>query len=101
MNPPKLNFFLKLNPPRQSFTVDMTEDERNIMLKHIAYWTPYVKDGTMLVYGPVMDPKSGYGIGIIAVDSEEQLKQLLANDPASSVGSYEYYPMRAVTKESL
>lgn len=95
----KKSFFLKLNPPRPSFTVDMTEAERNIMLKHVAYWATYVEEGTVIVLGPVMDPKGGYGIAVIRVDSDEQLNQLLAGDPANGLNTYEVYPMRAVTKQ--
>ena len=94
----KKHFFLKLNPPRPSFMMDMTEDEKSIMQQHVAYWQKYSNDGTMLVFGPVFDPKGGYGVGIMAVDSEEHLKQLLANDPANGLNNYEFYPMRAVTK---
>jgi hypothetical protein len=34
------------------------------------------------------------------VDNEEQLKQIVAGDPANAIGSYEMYPMRAVTQQS-
>ena len=99
MSNEKKYFFLKLNPPRSSFTMDMTEEERKIMQKHIAYWAPYLNDGTMIVFGPVMDPKGGYGIGVVAVENQEQLNQIVANDPANGLGSYEVYPMMAVTKQ--
>ncbi len=98
MNKGKKHFFLKLNPPRASFTVDMSEEERAVMTKHVAYWAPYVEDGTVIVLGPVMDPKGGYGIAVVAVDSDEHLQELIANDPANGLNSYEIYPMRAVTK---
>ena len=98
MGDEKKSYFLKLNPPRPSFMKDMSDEERSIMQKHAAYWAPYVDDGTILVLGPVMDPKGGYGIAIAAVDSEEQLQRLLARDPANGLSSYEVYPMRAVTK---
>jgi len=45
-----------------------------------------------------MDPEGGYGIAVVQVDSEEQVKQLIANDPANGMNGYEVYPMRAVTK---
>jgi hypothetical protein len=45
-----------------------------------------------------MDPKGGYGIAVVGVENEEQLSQLIANDPANGLNSYEVYPMRAVTK---
>jgi len=99
MNTDKKNFFLKLNPPRASFMKDMLDSERAIMQQHVAYWAPYVQDGTVTVLGPVMDPKGGYGIAVVNVDNEEQLNILLSNDPANGMNSYEVYPMRAVTKQ--
>jgi uncharacterized protein len=94
----KQHFFLKLNPPRASFTMDMTAEEREIMQQHVAYWQPYVIDGTVIVLGPVFDPKGGYGIAIIGVDDEKQLEYLVKNDPANGLNSYEIYPMRAISK---
>jgi uncharacterized protein len=96
----KKYFFLKLNPRRPSFTIDMTDEERAFMQKHVAYWEPFVNDGTVIVLGPVADPAGGYGIAIIGVDNEHQLHQLLKEDPADGLGSYEVYPMRAVTKKT-
>ena len=98
MNPSKKHFFLKLNPPRPTFQADMNPEEREIMLKHVEYWKPYTENGTMVVLGPVFDPKGTYGIGVIAVDNEEELNKLIANDPANGLSTYEIYPMRAVTK---
>ena len=100
MNNEKKHFFLKLNPPRPSFTIDMSEYERSIMQKHVAYWAPYVNDGTVIVLGPVMDPKGGYGIAVVAVGSEDELNSIVANDPANGLNSYEIYAMRAVTKQN-
>jgi uncharacterized protein YciI len=93
-----MEYFLKLNPPRASFTVDMTDEERSVMKRHVEYWAPYVQSGIVVVLGPVMDPKGGYGIAVVRVETEEELNRLLATDPANGLGSYEVYPMRAVTK---
>ncbi len=98
MNTNKLHFFLKLNPPRASFMADMTAGERAIMQQHVAYWNPFVLDGTVVVLGPVMDPKGGYGVAVVRVDSEEQLQNMIAADPANGLNQYEVYPMRAVYK---
>jgi uncharacterized protein len=98
VNIDKKSYFLKLNPPRSTFMSDMTDNERAIMQKHVAYWAPYVDDGTVIVLGPVSDPKGGYGIAVIRVENEEQLKELTDKDPANGLNSYEIYPMRAVTK---
>lgn len=93
----KKHFFLKLNPPRPSFTADMTDQERKIMQEHVAYWSKYVKEGIIIVLGPVFDPKGGYGIAVAEVDSREQLDKLIEKDPANGLNTYEVYPMRAVT----
>jgi uncharacterized protein YciI len=95
----KLHFFLKLNPPRASFMADMTTEERAIMQQHVAYWNSYVLDGTVIVLGPVMDPKGGYGVAVVSVESAEHLQQLIAADPANGLNQYEVYPMRAVYKQ--
>jgi uncharacterized protein len=93
-----MHFFLKLNPPRPSFAADMSEEERAIMQRHVAFWAPYVEDGTVIVLGPVMDPKGAYGMAVVSVESEEDLERILARDPANGLNAYEVYPMRAVTK---
>ena len=99
MTSTKKSFFLKLNPPRASFMQDMNAQEKEVMQKHVAYWAPFVNDGTVIVLGPVMDPKGGFGIAVVQVDDEAHLQRLIAADPANGLNSYEFYPMRAVTKQ--
>jgi hypothetical protein len=93
----KKYFFIKLIPQRASFTVDMTDDERAIMYAHIAYWAPHVQAGTMIVMGPVADPNGGYGVGIIGVETEDVLHELIKNDPANGLNRYEIFPMPAAS----
>lgn len=95
----KQTFFLKLNPPRPTFAMDMTPDERAIMQKHVGYWTSLLDQGVAIVFGPVLDPKGGYGAGVVSVDNEEHLKKIIDNDPANGLNKYEFYPMRAVFKQ--
>jgi uncharacterized protein len=99
MSSDRKSFFLKLNPLRSTFMSDMTDDEKMIMQKHVAYWAPYIDDGTVIVLGPVFDPKGGYGIAVIQVDTDEQLKELTDNDPGNGLNHYEIYPMKAVTRQ--
>ena len=93
------HYFLKLNPPRKSFMMDMTEEERQIMQRHVSYWAPYVQDGTVIVLGPVMDPAGGYGVAVIGVENEERLMELIRHDPANGLSHYEWHPMMAVTRQ--
>ena len=96
----KQSFFIKLNPPRPTFAMDMTPDERAIMQKHVGYWTSLLEQGVAIVFGPVLDPKGGYGAGVVSVDNEEHLKKIIDNDPANGLNKYEFYPMRAVFKQN-
>lgn len=94
------HFFLKLNPPRPTFRMDMSEKERDIMQQHVAYWSVYVESRIAIVLGPVLDPKGVFGVAIVEVESEEQLNEIIAGDPANGLNTYEIYPMaRAVYKK--
>ncbi|MFT3935877.1 MAG: YciI family protein [Chitinophagaceae bacterium] len=92
----KKYFVLHLLPMRPDFAQTMTSDERAIMMQHVAYWTGFLNKGVVLVFGPVIDPAEVYGLGIVAVDDEQEVKDLIANDPAATINRYEYFPMRAV-----
>jgi uncharacterized protein len=92
-------FALKLIPPRPTFAQDMTNEERSIMQEHVGFWMDLMKQGKVIVFGPVLDPQGVYGFGVVAVDNEEEVKQMIAKDPATKVSRYEYYPMMAVTPQ--
>lgn len=97
----KKYYALKLKPNRADFAQTMTAEERGIMMAHVEYWKEYMAQGMMVVFGPVLDPKGMYGLGVACVDSEEQLKGLLRNDPASKINEYEYHPMLAVVGSDM
>ena len=99
MNSEKQYYFLKLIGPRPTFPQDIADPERKIMKDHLDYWTGFMNKGTVIVFGPVFDPKGFFGAGVIAVDSEDEAKVFIANDPANGLNSFEYYPMRAVVPQ--
>ncbi len=66
------------------------------MDRHVAYWTEYAKKGIAIVFGPVMDPKGVYGIGVYQVRDEAEMSELLAHDPANGLLHYEVLPMARV-----
>jgi uncharacterized protein YciI len=92
----KTYFVLYLLPLRSDFAQTMNDEERTIMKAHVGYWTDLMNEGKVLAFGPVMDPKEIYGLGIIAADSEREVKDFIANDPAGKINRYEYFPMRAI-----
>ena len=96
--PEKRHFVLRLIPPRSTFAQDMLDEEKRIMLQHVAYWKDLTEKGITIVYGPVLDPKVVWGLGVVEVESEEQARTITANDPAvkSGLNTLEIYPIRAV-----
>ncbi|WP_274653323.1 YciI family protein [Paenibacillus humicola] len=94
-------FMLKYPPARPTFPGDMTEAEREIMNTHVAYWKNLMDHGHVLVFGPVMDDKGPYGLGIVKAESEDQVRGFIRNDPAvqGKLMNTEFYPMNAVVPE--
>ena len=92
---------LKLIAPRPTFAQDMTDEERSIMIQHAQYWRGLMNDGYVLAFGPVLDPKGVYGLGIIEADSAEQVNGFMAKDPATTINTYEVWPMMAVVPERV
>jgi uncharacterized protein len=92
----KKYFALHLLPSRPDFAQTMTEEERAIMMKHVAYWTEIMNQGKVLAFGPVLDPSEVYGLAIVSVDDEQEVKEFIANDPAAKINRYEYFPMKAM-----
>ena len=74
-------FFFKLVPPRPSFPQDMTEAEGELMKRHAAYWQSLLDKGFVLVFGPVLDPKGPYGVGIATFADDETARSFAADDP--------------------
>jgi hypothetical protein len=96
----KRYFFLRLNSVRPDFVQTMTDEERGIMQRHAMYWREFQNQGKLVVYGPVMDPSAAFGMGVAAVESEEELKRFIAGDPALALSTIDHFPMKAVLPES-
>jgi uncharacterized protein len=80
-------FIFRLNAPRPTFAVDMTDEERDIMGRHAAYWQPFIDSGQMVIFGPVLDGTGSWGLGVVEADHEEELRAFAAADPAVTSGT--------------
>ena len=90
-------FFIKTQNPRPTFHLDMTADERAIMQRHVEYWSEKAERGIAIVFGPAMDPKGVYGMGVYRAEDEAEMRSLLEQDPANDLLQYDILPMlRAV-----
>jgi len=80
-------FVFRLTAPRPTFALDMTDEERDIMARHAAYWRPWVESGQMVIFGPVLDSSGSWGLGVVEADDEEELRAFAARDPVVTTGT--------------
>jgi uncharacterized protein len=80
-------FVFRLQAPRPDFAVTMTDEEREIMGLHAAYWRPYLDSGQMVVFGPVLESTGSWGLGVVEADDEAELRTFAQGDPAVTSGT--------------
>jgi uncharacterized protein YciI len=96
-------FFFKLIAPRPTFAFDMTEDERALMQRHSAYWRELLDNGTVLVFGPVLDPNGQFGVCIGKAADEAAARALADGDPVIEAArgfTFDIFPIVAVARDS-
>ena len=88
-------FLYRLQPPRASFAQDMTPDEAEVMGAHAGYWQETLDRDVAIAFGPVMDPQGSWGLGLLALDDEQEARAIGESDPAVSSGTctYEVVPV--------
>jgi uncharacterized protein YciI len=97
------HFFLKLIAPRQSFAMDMNEDEKKLMQQHALYWKSRQDKGEVVVFGPVLDANQPYGMGIVTAADNAGARAFADADPVIKAGlgfRCEISPMRAITRDT-
>jgi uncharacterized protein YciI len=101
--PEKKYFLLKLIAPRPDFATTMTAAEMKVMQDHGAYLIEFVERGSLIVMGPVLDPKGAWGMAVFEAGSEEEVRAIIEKDPTvlSGLGfTWEFSPMlRAVVRK--
>ena len=80
---------IRLKAPRPAFALDMTDEEREVMSRHAAYWQPFIESGQMVVFGPVLDSTGSWGLAVIEAEDESELRAVAAGDPAVTTGTGE------------
>jgi len=96
-------YFCRLIPPRPTFAMDMSDQERALMQLHAAYWRKKMDEGKVIAFGPVADPQGPWGLGVLKLSGEVELKEFSESDPVIKAGigmRMEALPMmRAVVKD--
>jgi uncharacterized protein YciI len=89
MNEPRY-FVYKVIPPRPTFDSDKTDEENEIMGRHGAYWRGLMAQGYVLIFGPVVASSGAWGLAVITAESEQQVHEIGAADPAITSGMCTY-----------
>lgn len=91
----KQSFFLRLIPPRPTFHMDMSDDERRVMGEHAAYLKGHFDAGRVLIYGPVLAASGAFGMAVLHVADEAEARRIIDADPTVKAGlnRYELFPM--------
>jgi uncharacterized protein len=80
-------FVFRLINPRPTFALDMSDDEREVMARHAAHWQPYLNSGQMVVFGPIVDGTGSWGLGVVEVEDDQQLRSHADKDPVVTTGT--------------
>lgn len=73
----------------------MSAAERAHMMEHVSYFGDLFAKGKVLIYGPVMDPESGFGMAVLEAESADEARAVMENDPTirSGLNRYTVAPM--------
>lgn len=82
-------YMMRFVAHRPTFAQDLNDEEREMMRRHVEYWTREVHEGTVLMFGPVIDPRESWGFGVLRVASEVAALALTQADPAKALGRHE------------
>src|SRR3712207_8017751 len=80
-------FVLRLEAPRPTFALDMSDEERAVMGRHAEHWQPWIASGRMVVFGPVLDGGGSWGLGVVEADDEAAVRAHADADPAVTSGT--------------
>ncbi len=78
----KNHFVYKLIPPRATFAADMTEAEQAVMGEHAVYWTTLFEEGSVVLFGVVLERAGAWGLAVVEADDEDDVRALASDDPA-------------------
>ncbi|MEV6491668.1 YciI family protein [Actinoplanes sp. NPDC051633] len=79
-------FAYRLQSPRPTFVVDMTDEEKAVMAEHTEYWKGLLADGVAVCFGAVLDPAGPYGLAVVEAEDQAHIERIAAGDPAVRSG---------------
>lgn len=86
--------FLIIKKPRENFINTMTDGESEVMSAHFLYLKQMLKEGKLILAGPVTT--GDFGVSIVETETEDEAREIVNNDPAVQAGIMQprIYPYR-------
>jgi uncharacterized protein len=81
-----VSWLLFLRPHRPEMPFEPTDDESRITGEHFEYLNRLRSEGKLFVAGPSPVPGDTIGIAIFDLDDEDEVRALVAADPAVTSG---------------
>ncbi len=91
----KQTFIMLIQPTRPTFAHDATDAELKVVADHFDYLKGHFDEGRLILVGPCTD--AAFGVGIFEVESEQVVRDIMAEDPAIKAGVFylrEVHPFR-------
>jgi len=100
--PDMKHYCCRLLAPRSTFPGDMTPAKAAAMHEHVGYWRERMREGKVVVFGPVLDPAGPWGLAVLQLPDDGEPGALIDHDPVIRAGigfRFEIHPMQAVLPE--
>jgi len=92
----KNHFYTVIKPYRQDFLTNPKAEEDDIMSDHFHYLKSLLEQKKLFLAGPTLIPEDPFGIIILEVETEEEAKKLLENDPSVRLGIQKIVDFRPI-----
>ena len=85
--PKTQHYFIELHGTRDGWPDNMTPAEQQVMTEHYLYLRDLAVKGKVLMAGPVF---GNFGMIVLAVYSEAEAKEIMAQEPSVTKGVHTY-----------
>ena len=95
-----MSWLVILRPTREEMAFEPTDEELRIVSDHYEYLVGLRDEGKLVVAGPSIVAGDTFGIGVLDVDDEDEVRAIVAADPAVGRGAMtaEIRPLRIAVR---
>ncbi|MCK4371073.1 MAG: hypothetical protein E3J52_03990 [Promethearchaeota archaeon] len=90
------HYYVIIKPYRQDFLTNPKENEDKIMEDHFYYLKSLLKQKKLFLAGPTLITEDPFGVIILEVNTEEEAKKLIENDPSVKAGIQKVVDFRPI-----